>query len=113
MNFLWTTLHVSQLEASLAFYRDRLGLSLNRQIEPAKIVFLGSGQTLLELIEGEATPSETISLGFSVKNLEDWTGPLHDCLVSDIISPMPGFRFCFVADPDGYRIQLVEMGQHD
>lgn len=113
MKFLWTTLHVTQLESSLAFYRDRLGLSVNRRIEPAKIVFLGSGETLLELIEGEAKPSDGISLGFSVNNLEYWTESLRDCLVSDIISPMPGFRFCFVTDPDGYRVQLVETGTHD
>lgn len=113
MNFLWTTLHVTQLEASLTFYRDRLGLAVNRQIEPAKIVFLGNGETLLELIEGEAMPTESISLGFSVSNLEHWTESLRDCLVSDIIAPMPGVRFCFVTDPDGYRVQLVETGTHD
>lgn len=113
MSFLWTTIHVSDLERSLAFYRNRLGYQVDRMIAGDTIAFLGTGETKLELITGEASPSPAMSLGFAVTDLDQTRQELADCQPSDIVSPMPGLRFCFVKDPDGYVIQLVEMRQHD
>ncbi|HHT21428.1 MAG TPA: VOC family protein [Tissierellia bacterium] len=114
MNFLWTTLQVNDLDASLVFYRDRLGLELDTLFEgEARIAFLGRGETKLELLEGAAKPSPTVSLGFQVEDLAAWRDKLSDYSPSEMISPSPGLTFCFFVDPDGYLVQLVEMGQND
>lgn len=114
MKFLWTTLQVNDVEQSLAFYRDRLGLELDNLYEgPVRIAFLGQGETKLELLEGKSKPSETVSLGFLVEDLAGWREKLSDCQPSDLMSPSPGLKFCFFVDPDGYLVQLVEMGEND
>lgn len=110
MKYLWTTLYVKDLEKALSFYRDFLGLPLNRRMEGAmKMAFLGAGDTEIELIEGEAKEAHSISLGFEVRGLEALHATLKDRYVlSDIIRPNAHVGFFFLNDPDGYRIQLVE-----
>ncbi len=73
MQFCWVTLNVNNMEKSLWFYRDIVGLPLNRTFSPApsdQIAFLGSGETQVELIRNEKnapTPfSQNISLGFKL-----------------------------------------------
>lgn len=114
MKFLWTTLHVNNLEVSLEFYQNRLGLALDTLYDgPSRMAFLGDGETKVELIEGHADSSRSISLGFLVENLDSWRETLADCQPSEIMAPNPELRFCFFVDPDGYLIQLVEIGQND
>lgn len=113
MKFLWTTLHVTNLDRSLSFYHDQLQLPIIRQFDgDVRIAFLGEGETQLELIEGPVTASESVSLGFQVDNLDEWIDSLNECYIGPIISPMPGMRFAFFQDPDKHQIQLVEMRQH-
>ncbi|HML46660.1 MAG TPA: VOC family protein [Clostridia bacterium] len=118
MKICWTTIHVGNLEKSLAFYRDLLGLSICRKMDHGKtqIVFFGEeGQTQFEVIcaEGESVenPGKGISVGFEVENLDAWIERFRNAghAVTDPVSPGK-VRFCFVTDPDGYRIQLVEQG---
>lgn len=114
MQFLWTSLHVSDLEESLEFYCDRLGLSLQERFDgPLPIAFLGGGDTALELIQGQPEPSQGISLGFGVTDLAGWREKLSDANPSEIMSPAPEISFAFFTDPDGYLIQLVEKRSHD
>lgn len=113
MKFLWTTLHVTNLEQSLDFYQNQLGLPVVRQFEgEVKLAFLGIGETQLELIEGDVQTTQSISIGLQVENLDEWVSKLKDNYLGPIISPMPGMRFAFFQDPDKHQIQLVEMRQH-
>ena len=119
--YLWTTYSVFDLDATIAFYRDLLGLKVVRRLAagPQKeIAFLGTGtqpQTLVELCTSDnardLAHSTTISLGFSVEDLdkamaraEQLEIPIH----SGPFAPNPETRFCFVLDPNGVKIQLVE-----
>jgi lactoylglutathione lyase len=48
MKFCWSTLKVKDMEASLHFYRDVLGLKLERRFQAeggTEIAFLGGGET--------------------------------------------------------------------
>ena len=120
MKFLWTTLTVSDLNRSLAFYRDALGLPVistmsNPQVE---IAFLGAGETQLELIQrkpaGVVTPTSDVSLGFEVGPLEAHIATLAAKGVpvdSGPFAPGPHIRFYYVKDPDGFEIQFVERPQ--
>lgn len=116
MNFCWVTLHVSDLKKSLAFYHDLLGLpiaSLQDQTEP-KLAMLGEeSQPKIELLEDPENRQTTsgISVGIAVKSLAETMEYLENKKVAVIrgpISPNPHIRFVFVADPDGYEVQLVE-----
>ena len=78
MRFLWTSVLVQDMEASLAFYREIVGLPLDRQFaapDGSAYAFLGEGETKLELIAhpAEQTPvfGGEVSIGFSVDSLEE------------------------------------------
>jgi lactoylglutathione lyase len=116
MQYLWTTITVGDMEESLAFYQNVLSLPVSSRMKtPAEIVFLGDGETKIELIYHEGnTPSpigKDISIGLSVENLDAFMEMLKQKgipIVEGPFSPNPSIRFCFVHDPNGVRVQLVE-----
>jgi lactoylglutathione lyase len=107
------------MESSLRFYHDIVGLEILRRFpigEGKEIVFLGSGDTEVELISGEAVtePGKGISMGFVSESLENTIELLIDKgyqTDGNIISPNPHVRFIFARDPDGYSIQFVQSGK--
>ena len=116
--FCWTTIHVSNLEESIRFYRDIVGLKVttryqaNEQIE---IAFLGEGETLLELLydasAGKSHVGDSISLGFKTDSLEKtikFLAEHHIPLQSNPVWPNEHLGFFYVYDPDGVRVQFVE-----
>ena len=119
MNYLWTTLHVNNLEESLDFYEGFLGLRLNNRYMAGpgmELAFLGEGNTQIELVCAENSKVEDagkgISMGFQVESLEDTLDALEKKGIpvsKGIIQPNPHIKFFFVKDTDGYEIQFVEM----
>ena len=75
MTFTWTTIHVRDLDQSLAFYYDLLGLPIQERFGPPghEIAMLGPEEgTRLELIGGGEIPQHpapTLSLGFAPENM--------------------------------------------
>jgi len=118
MKFCWTTLHVKNLDASIKFYTELVGLSLNRRFKPndhMELAFLGSEPTELELIEDTQAPKQPvdgISIGFLVDGkLEPLMTTLKEhgfTQLSEIFTPNPVMRFFYVKDPDGFSVQFVE-----
>lgn len=115
MNFCWTTLHVSDIERSLAFYRDLLGIPVVSTMNagPVSIAFIGKqGNAQLELLcSPEGSPREAgrgVSVGFMTQQLDKLISKLRDagCSISGPFSPDPHISFYFVSDPDGYQVQL-------
>lgn len=112
----WITLHVKDIENSLAFYQGILGMELASAVDgPATIRFMKTdSDLLLELIhiKGETpeTPGKGVSFGLEVPDIASLLQRLKEqnIAVSDPVSPNPMFRFYFLQDPDGYNIQLVE-----
>lgn len=118
MDFCWTTLIVKDLEVSIKFYREMVGLTLNRRFKPndqMELAFLGKAPTEIELIQqadGEPSQAKGISIGFIID------GKLEDLMEkltiegyteqSEIHSPNPAMRFVYVKDPDGFTVQFVE-----
>ena len=77
MEFCWVTINVKDMEQSLAFYRDVVGLRVDRRMKPmpgTEIAFLGNGGTEVELIRNEKNSDcqygKDISLGFVVDSVE-------------------------------------------
>lgn len=119
MNFTWTTLHISNMETSLSFYQDIIGLPLKRRFSPdgvMEIAFLGNeGESEIELIyelNNEQVNNKGISVGFMSQN------PIEETLkfleskgykaVTPIFSPNPKIKFFYINDPDGHRVQLIQ-----
>jgi len=118
MKFCWVTINVRDLEKSLHFYQEIIGLDLNRRMKlnpDMEIIFLGSGETQIELIYNtkadDITVGKDISLGFIVDSIERMSKilkkkniPIH----SGPFQPNPSIKFLYILDPNGIKIQLVE-----
>ena len=111
MQYLWTTYSVFDLDATIAFYHDLLGLKVVRRFaagQQKEIAFLGTGrpqETLVELCTSnnakDLAHSTTISLGFAVENLEkpwsgrkSWTSPFTAVRFSQ--ARIPGSALCWI-----------------
>ena len=121
MEYLWTTLTISNMEKSLAFYTENLGLAIRSRFrtgDGTEIVFLdGAAGAAVELIQHGPLPvlasgrGAGISLGFRTKSLEQAMEDLAGAGIPVERGPIQaggGTRFFFVRDPDGYEIQIVE-----
>lgn len=118
MKFCWTTLHVKDLEVSLKFYTEIVGLKVNRRFKPnemMELAFLGEAPTELELIHGPEAPgvqTSDISIGFMIEGtLEEVMETLKAngyTEISEIHAPNPVMRFFYVKDPDGFSVQFIE-----
>lgn len=118
MNFCWVTLHVKNLEDSLAFYHGLLGLPIDSRPggDSASIAMLGEkDRPRIELLQGQPESGEPfrsdITVGVRVESLEKTMEYLKEKqipIVRGPISPNPATSFIFIKDPDGYEVQLVE-----
>ena len=116
MHFNYVTLTVKDLDASIRFYEDIVGLPLQRRFPSrpgTEIAFLGEGETEIELISGreeDKASCDCFFLGFEAVSLEDTIALLRDKgyeTDGQIISPAPDVKFFFAKDPDGYTIQFA------
>ena len=118
MKFCWSTLMVRNMDESLQFYQEIVGLNLVERFPAGpgvEIAFLGDGETKVELIcnaeNKEINVGEDISWGFAVDSVNDVMAaikergiPIH----SGPFQPNPHTKFFFVNDPNGLKIQFVE-----
>lgn len=118
MSFCHVTLTVKDLDASIRFYTEVVGLPIDRRYQSGtdtEIAFLGSGETKVELIHCKNQPDAMIgngvSIGFDVESVPEKLAGIKGSeipIVSDIIQPNLRVRFFYVTDPDGFRVQLLE-----
>jgi lactoylglutathione lyase len=118
MTFCWATINVKEMEKSLRFYQDILGLQLNRKMNPnpdMELAFLGAGDTQIELIYNAKSKDvgfgKDISLGFTVESIEKVSELLKTKNIpiqSGPFQPNPFIKFIYVLDPNGLKIQFVE-----
>lgn len=119
MNFCWITLNVSNMEKSLKFYHEIIGLKISEQFnvgEDIEIVMLGEKEgTKVELIYNKkqniGARAERLSIGFEVKSLDEAMEILKSNNIPikrGPISPTPASTFFFVDDPDGIEVQIVQ-----
>ena len=119
MRYVHTTIMVSDIEESIDFYEEVLGLELKCRFitdeEDKSLAFLADkdGGTEIELIQEFGKKQQHgsgISLGFAVQNIEAYLEKIKSMgyETTDIISPNIRTQFFFVNYPDGVRIQLIE-----
>ena len=118
MKFCWSTLNVRNMEESLKFYEEVVGLTLNRKFKAGpgmEIAFLGDGETKVELIcSGDRDAiriGQDISLGFEVASVDEMMDLIKEkgiAIESGPFQPNPHTKFFFITDPNGLRVQFVE-----
>ena len=118
MKFNWCTISVKDIDESVKFYQDIVGLSIDRRFMAGlgvEICFMGSGETKIELIQdkGHKAPGNIIgiSLGFEVESVDKMIEFIKSrglAVESGPMQPNPHLRFFFVKDPNGLSIQFVE-----
>ena len=122
MRFVHTNVRVRDIDASLRFY-EALGFERRGrlQFEGAHNVYLGlpgDGDTLELTVNERRDEAYDLGTGYGhiAVSVEDLDTVLEK-LAAQGIGPEkppyhPGgraeFRICFVADPDGYRIELID-----
>ncbi|SFW74020.1 VOC family protein [Amycolatopsis australiensis] len=98
-------------EASTAFYRDTLGLAVEREFPGGTVFFLGHGS--LEVSgRGETGASPDLVLWLQVRDLAATLADLKAKglePVRDARREPWGLDEAWIADPDGTRIVLVEV----
>jgi catechol 2,3-dioxygenase-like lactoylglutathione lyase family enzyme len=99
------------LDRSLAFYRDTLGLAVYREFPGGTVFFLGSG--FLELSgRGESGPGPDVVVWLQVRDLAATARELEGRgvpVVREAREEPWGLLEMWIADPDGLRIVLVEI----
>lgn len=118
MRFCHVTLTVKDMDASIRFYTEVVGLPIVSRYQAGagmEIAFLGEGETKVELIcnanSYNAVVGSAMSIGFEVESVPDKLNCLKHCgvpTVSDIVQPNASVRFFYAADPDGFRVQFLE-----
>ena len=119
--YLHTRFRVSDMEESLHFYTNILGMKvLEQKTSPrgSTLVFLRFPDTECDLElcsfsnSGKVeVPEDLVHLAFEVENLEDCISKLKQAGVSITEGPIEssnGSRFIFTEDPDKYEIELIQ-----
>jgi lactoylglutathione lyase len=127
MRILHTMIRVGNLEASLAFYTQVLGMKLLRRADYPEgrftLAFVGFGpeseESALELTHNWDTPGYDLGTGFGHVALEvdDAYAACAEIrrrggVVTREAGPMKHGTtvIAFVQDPDGYKIELIQKG---
>ncbi|MFN2432938.1 MAG: VOC family protein [Gemmatimonadota bacterium] len=125
MKLLHTMLRVKDLERSVRFYRDALGMREERRVVLSKadatLVFLGdgTGEHRIELTYNHDGRDYELGtqfghFAFAVEDMDRERARLEDLGIAFTRGPYTvtegGSRIAFVRDPDGVEIELVERG---
>ena len=126
MRMLHTMLRVGDLERSLAFYTDVLGMKLLRRKDYASgrftLAFLGYGDekdhTVLELTHNWDTEHYDLGDGYGhialgVQDIQATCAGIADRGGRLVREPGPmkhgSTVIAFLEDPDGYKVELIEL----
>lgn len=113
MEFFLVELPVSDWPASLAWYRDRLGLAVELLDDGNRYALLRAGAGRIALKPGPPGPAGP-KLVFRVANLDAELARLADrglAPAGPTKSSTEGYRSARFADPDGHAIELFEWTQ--
>ena len=98
-------------EASVAFYRDVLGLHIFREWATGTVFFLGGGLLELSRSAGRVT-DDKLSLWLHVRDVDAEFNRLAGAGVEVVEAPVDepwGLREARIRDPDGLMLVLIEI----
>ncbi|MET0514553.1 MAG: VOC family protein [Nitrospiraceae bacterium] len=119
--FLHTRMRVSDMDQTIQFYTDVLGLEvMDRKVSPrgSHLAFLKvpNSEELIELCSFPASgpvkvQEDLVHLAFEIDDLDDTIVALKEKGITITDGPTrssSGSRFIFIDAPDGYEIELIE-----
>ena len=106
MNLYFVELRVRDWPASVAFYRDVLGLTPTMRDDAGSFALFDAGSCRVALKAGE--PTGGTLLAFEVDDLDAWVGRLGERIEGEGKVSPEGYRRARLRDPDGYEISLFE-----
>jgi lactoylglutathione lyase len=123
MELIHTCYRITDPDRSVAFY-EALGFEKRRELpirDEAVNIFMGlpGDDDRLELTYNFGVESYELGTGYGhiALTVDDLDGTLAQLAGQGIEPERPpytvregGSRLCFVADPDGYRVELIEQG---
>lgn len=120
MKFLWTSIYVKNLDESIAFYSNLLGLKVTKRFPAGpgmEIAFMGNGinnETLVELLADSNNSifnySEFISIGFAVDSVDAMLDTIKSKNIPVHNGPFetPGSKYFCIKDPNGLNVQFFQ-----
>lgn len=122
MKFSHTMIRVKDIEVSLKFYREVLGLKLLRtmELEDATLYFVSDEDEryTIELTYNHELPEGGYKhgnyfghLAFDTDNMDKFTEILKSHNLDYSIAPFEirkGLKIAFVDDPDGFSVEIIE-----
>ena len=118
MKFLWTTILVNNMDESLKFYEEIVGIKLVDRFPAGpgmEISFLGEGETKVELICNEnlkkLDAGSRVTLGFKVESLVEKINFIKEKginIITGPVQPNPSIKYFIIRDPNGVKIQFAE-----
>ncbi len=102
--------YVTDIQTSIAFYRDTLGLPMVSRDYVARFDLEGVLVELVPVPPGSVVPGNgNARLCFSVSNVEETLGELHARgIETSLIKKKHGGKLAFFHDPDGNELCLWE-----
>ena len=119
---------VADIEASLAFYRDFLGLPFQRKMPMSKTTtlhFLAVGTGAIKLWEVTEPPAPVAKgwplesapgyryITLSISNIDEVVDAASAAAIEvrvPVTELMPGVKIAILADPDGNSVELLQAG---
>lgn len=122
MKFSHTMIRVKNIDNSLNFYKEVLGLKLLKtmELEDATLYFVSDEQECctIELTYNHKLPEGGYNhgnyfghLAFDTDNMDKFTEVLNKHGLAYTVSPFEikkGLKIAFVEDPDGFSIEIIE-----
>ena len=116
MKLKYGTIIVKDMDESVNFYTDVMGLEIDSQYHPRPGITItllkGKGDAMIELIKNSTDKPGLYSVGMDVDDLSATLKNLKSKGAKIIMEPAPISvgHLAFVEDPNGVRIALI---QHD
>lgn len=123
MKVKYTTIAVADMDESIKFYTEVMGLEIDKQFNPRpglNITFMkGEGESIIELIENVENPQNLaenpqkpglIAVGMEVEDMNTTVEELKSKGEKFTLEPIqtPVEILAFLEDPNGVRIALIQ-----
>ena len=117
MKYCWSTVMVKDMDESIKFYQDILGLEIASRFSAMpglELAFLNAGDVQLELVcnseSANAVIGDAISFGFEVPSLDEALKMVNEKGIAIHSGPFvhPTVKYFFIQDPNGLKIQLKQ-----
>lgn len=123
MKLLHTMIRVKDIDKSLKFYQELIGLKLvsEKRLDDCMLYFLSDeyGEVQIELTYNDETPEDGYEIGtafghfaFATDSMDEFTKKMHAFGWEYLWEPYKlsavGSTIAFIKDPDGYEIEIIE-----